>query len=50
MGLLSISFKNDSQVDKWLNKKPQTPCFDRKKIWSDYVAKSKAMNDIWLGV
>jgi hypothetical protein len=43
-------FKNDSQVDKWLNEKPQTPGFDQKKIWSDYIAKSKAMNDFWLGV
>ena len=43
-------FRNDSQVDKWLNEKPQVPCFDQKKIWSEYIAKSKAMNDFWLGV
>jgi len=42
-------FRNDSQVDKWLNEKPPTLNPDREKVWAQYLAQSQAMNDIWLG-
>jgi len=42
-------FKNDSQVDKWLNEKTQKKFKSRDEVWKDYLAQNPTLNSNWLG-
>jgi hypothetical protein len=43
-------FKNDSQVDKWLNEKIQKKFKSRDEVWKEYLAQNPTLNSNWLGV
>jgi hypothetical protein len=43
-------FKNDSQVDKWLNEKAQKKFKSRDEVWKEYLAQNPTLNSNWLGV
>jgi len=42
-------FKNDSQVDKWLNEKTQKKFKSRDEVWKEYLAQNPTLNSNWLG-
>jgi hypothetical protein len=43
-------FRNDSQVDTWLNEKPQQKFKSRDEVWKEYLAKNPTLSSNWLGV
>jgi hypothetical protein len=42
-------FKNDSQVDKWLNEKTQKKFKSRDEVWKEYLVQNPTLNSNWLG-
>jgi len=49
-GSLEYLFKNDSQVDKWVNEKAQKKFKSRDEVWKEYLAQNPTLNSNWLGV
>lgn len=43
-------FRNDSQVDKWLNEKTQQKFKSRDEVWKEYLAQNPTLSSNWLGV